>query len=329
MTRRSHRLLVLILALAGAMFVAGTAWGAHVNLVFKERAVIDGPRIKLGRLLASITGGTPADRSRIAAVDVGPAPAPGRIKTLTRDQLNACLTYAKTGLERIQAKVPARIQVVRDSQKVRRDRLVAAFREAIMDHLPWEPDRVEIENVKAPAEIIVSSGRVEVELTRPRPSQLPGRVVLKATVSVNGNIEARFRISGLVRFYQDVVVAARSLGRHTVLKAGDLKLDQRRVTRNYAADYLRDLDEAVGRRLKSAVRAGQPLRRRVLESPPLVKRGDKVLLLAQKDGLTVTCPGVIRDQKAAKGDQVRVLNLATKREVIGRLVSANVVRVYF
>ena len=43
----------------------------------------------------------------------------------------------------------------------------------------------------------------------------------------------------------------------------------------------------------------------------------------------ITAVGLIQNNKASKGDQVRVLNMTTKKEVIGLLVSANLVRVYF
>ena len=93
--------------------------------------------------------------------------------------------------------------------------------------------------------------------------------------------------------------------------------------------YFENPEQVEGMVAEQAILAGQPIKPNQIAQPILVKRGDRVTLVAEKGRLSVTANGVIKDQKGALGDQVKVLNLTTKREVYGRLVNANTVKVTF
>ena len=59
-----------------------------------------------------------------------------------------------------------------------------------------------------------------------------------------------------------------------------------------------------------------------------VTRGDRVLIVAQSPWFRVTTKGVARDN-GARGEDVRVLNLSSKKEVVGKVVGPQTVRVAF
>lgn len=326
--RKSLKVLILGLAMALIGLAVGPVWGAYVSLTIKNQVVVDGPRVTLDDLIASISGGSPQVRDRILRQSVGDSPQPGESKTITADEINRLLAYGKTGLERVQATIPPRIKVTRSSQILSRDRLAEFFERTVRDNLPWQPDRVAIDNLDLPEDMRLAGGEIKLETQPPLPSQLPGRIRLKINVLVNGRQEARVKVSGQVRFFQRVVVAARRINSGRLISAADVRLEEKSLRRN-PGRLLSRLEAAVGRQTTTSLRAGQPISGRALSSPSLVKKGDKVTLIASKDGLIITCPGIIKDQAAGKGDQVKVMNLTTKRVVIGRLVGPDTVRVYF
>jgi len=300
----------------------------HLRLVFKDQAMVTGPQIKMKDIVSTISGASEELKDQIMELVVDESPAPGRSKVLHPTVLNGLLTYNRLHLERVQAEIPPRVVVVRASQRVSQDELTDGFRQTVMDNLPWSCDKVVIEEVRAPQELILPAGRLELDFTLPRLTDMPGRVVIRLRVLVDGELVEQLNLSGLVKFYQRVVVSARPLNRHTILTRADLRLVDRHV-RGEAQQFVYDPEELVGLRLTRRLRAGQPLRQDLVERPPLVHRGDRVTLVAEKGRLLITAAGLVQDQKAAKGETVKVLNLATRREVIGWVVNPQTVKVIF
>jgi flagella basal body P-ring formation protein FlgA len=71
-----------------------------------------------------------------------------------------------------------------------------------------------------------------------------------------------------------------------------------------------------------------PIRREHLEAPAAVRRGDVVLLVAERDGLRITAPGEVRGD-AGIGDQVHVTNRVSRKDVVGRVIDPSTVAVEF
>ena len=57
-------------------------------------------------------------------------------------------------------------------------------------------------------------------------------------------------------------------------------------------------------------------------------RGDKILITAQKGGMTITTPGILKED-GYENAMVRVLNIESKKIIYGRLVDSNTVKVRF
>ena len=57
-------------------------------------------------------------------------------------------------------------------------------------------------------------------------------------------------------------------------------------------------------------------------------RGDKILIMAQKGGMTITTPGILKED-GYENAMVRVLNIESKKVIYGRLVDSNTVKVRF
>lgn len=94
----------------------------------------------------------------------------------------------------------------------------------------------------------------------------------------------------------------------------------------FAADYLTDPSELDGRHLRMPAGPGTPLTTRLLANDILVKRGQRVTLVAEVGGISVRAQGEAVANATAAG-RVRVLNLASRRIVEGQVESADRVRV--
>ena len=85
------------------------------------------------------------------------------------------------------------------------------------------------------------------------------------------------------------------------------------------ADYLSRVGVMEGRK---------PLTVQALSTAALVKRGDLVRLLIEKNGLRLSVSGEALDT-GGSGERVRVVNESSKRELVGRVVDHGTVSVVY
>ncbi len=128
-----------------------------------------------------------------------------------------------------------------------------------------------------------------------------------------------------VRVFRSVLVARERLPRHTTLAADMLRVERREV-RALGDGFFVDAADVVGKRVKSAVRAGVPILARAVEEIPSVERGDKVVILVHMGGIKVSARGTaLRD--GAVGSEVPVKNDRSGKRLQGIVVEPGVVRV--
>ena len=113
--------------------------------------------------------------------------------------------------------------------------------------------------------------------------------------------------------WSESVVAVRTLPAQTMISAEDLTLVDADIP-----GAMTDMAPALGQELRVTVYAGRPLRPQDIQSPTLIERNQIVALIYQSGGLSIRAEGRAL-QRGANGDWVRVLNLASKSTVTGRV----------
>ncbi len=97
---------------------------------------------------------------------------------------------------------------------------------------------------------------------------------------------------------------------------------------NGVSGYPKSIEDVDGKRLKKDLKAGTSLTTTVLEEPVLVQRGDVVNLVVENRKLTVQTQGRALD-RGRLGDTVRVKNISSGKEVVGKLTTSNTVTISF
>jgi flagella basal body P-ring formation protein FlgA len=132
-----------------------------------------------------------------------------------------------------------------------------------------------------------------------------------------GTTPTRLRFTGTAVETVEAAVLARDVERNEVLKSSDVVTERRpkAVVGNDAAIR----DRAVGMQMRKQLRAGQALRTADLAKPDLVQRDQSVTLIFQSTGLYLTVAGKAMEN-GTEGDVVNVLNLQSKRTVVGTVI---------
>ena len=131
-------------------------------------------------------------------------------------------------------------------------------------------------------------------------------------------------VSGRIDIFDQVVVLARSLGRGEAITSDMLQVREQN-TAQLRYGYFRQPREVVGRIAKRTLAAGTILTPGSVAAPLLVRRGERVTLVATRGAVSVRMQGeALRD--GARGERIRVRNLRSKRIVEGEVVGRGVVK---
>ena len=86
--------------------------------------------------------------------------------------------------------------------------------------------------------------------------------------------------------------------------------------------------DIIGHRLIRNLEQGETILAHMVQKIPLVKNGDRILIIAKKGSLRVTAPGVVR-QNGFKNDTVRVENIHSRKIILGTVIDSRTVRINF
>jgi len=315
-------LLALCCATAlGTPLARDAAWaGAPAGRIrVPAQATVTGAEVRLAEI--ALLDGTAVD---LGETEIAPSPEPGATRRISGQSVLARLRAA--GLDDgIVYTIPATISLTRAHQVLDEAALRPVVEAQLGERLP-PGDRVDVVEVQRPARIPL--GAYEIEVGDPAAQATGGgyrrtdlRVVQEGVVVAT--VPARVKIAS----FGPVVVARQPVARGTVLRAEDLRIEERRLD-ELPSTVLGDVEEAIGKEARVALAAGKPLTVQALSTAALVKRGDLVRLLIEKNGLRLSVAAAALDT-GGSGERVRVLNESSKRELVGRVVDHGTVVVVY
>ena len=177
--------------------------------------------------------------------------------------------------------------------------------------------------VQFPAPYKVPMGRIEHQLIPSRPGVLGSRrisIMTRVDDQIVSNQSIRIEIEAMA----EIAVAKEGLRRGTLLTEDLIQMRFQDISR--LAEPIFNSADAVGKIVKRTLRLGEPLQAQQLEYPPLVKRGERVVIEVQHAGMILTAVGEAR-QDGREGESIKVLNTGSSREVISQVVAPGLVRV--
>jgi len=162
-----------------------------------------------------------------------------------------------------------------------------------------------------------------LEATTPPSARLDGRAMVRVACRaptpwhVNLNAEIFSEVA--------VVVAEKPLRPGALITGNDVRLEVRRVP-GTAACCPSELGEVVGKTAKRAVTPESTLRYEFLDTPPAIRRGEMVTLIASAPGMEIRAAGIALAD-AQVGEPVRIRHTSSLRIVQARADTPGVARV--
>lgn len=149
---------------------------------------------------------------------------------------------------------------------------------------------------------------------------------LTARVSCNTAKPWSIFVTARIALWKQVVIAAEPIARGTRISARQLGLGRANITRQ-GNDLFNRIDQVVGQRAKRSIGVQQTISTRDLEPALLVSRGDQVTLEVSRGGVSIRVKAIALED-GRLGEQIRVQNLQSKREVFAQVVDTGRVKVF-
>lgn len=154
-----------------------------------------------------------------------------------------------------------------------------------------------------------------------------GRLIGNTTVGVRCPEEGGWSIymSGRIDVFGEVLVARQPISRGSTIQMHDLEFAERDLG-NLPYGYYSENSSIEGMVAKRTISATTVLTPQMLSAPKLVKRGERVSLIAETSGLKVRMSGQAMSD-GIEGQLIRVRADSSKRIVDGTVTASGVVKV--
>ncbi|SHJ80669.1 flagella basal body P-ring formation protein FlgA [Malonomonas rubra DSM 5091] len=179
--------------------------------------------------------------------------------------------------------------------------------------------------MRLPQPFTVPTGHLDFQVIPAKPGVIGSRRVTLMT-RVDDRVVSNRSIRVEIEALAEILVAADNLRRGEILDKTNAIFQQQNIAKLKQPLFI--ADEVLGKRLKRSVRLGQPILRKQVEFPPLVNRGDRVVIRVERGSLLLTAAGEAK-QDGVLDETIRVLNVNTHKEIRCRVLGPGLVTVEY
>jgi flagella basal body P-ring formation protein FlgA len=316
-------LLLVVMLAPSSVHAAETP---RATLTAEERIEIDGPDIRLGQI-ANIAAGSTALKERLGRIKIGRAAPAGKSRNISRDYI--LLRLRQNGFDpgTFDIRLPEKLRVHRSAVRVSREEMEMMIRDYFQAQPLSAEAQVNLTAVRIREDVVLPKGAIHHDI-QVQPPSAPSRMLPVAIAfTVDGRFERKVSAMVHLEMMQNVVVSRRPIPRFKVITAEDVMLRQLDVA-GLSGHLLRSLEDVIGKRARRAIGMHAEVQANMVEWPPVVQKGDRVLIVAESGNLRITAVGKVKTMGRI-GDQVRVVNLDSQKTIMAQVVDGRTVRVAF
>ncbi len=314
-------LAVLFILTATECFAEST--DVRPRLFVPPFASVKGGEVHLGDI-AKIVSPSPAFEklvSDLKAVSLGDSPPPRSKRGIPGAKILSSIEAAGIPSDALGYSIPQLVTVEREGRVLTTDEVLEEVRAQLSKESNFDLQVREL-NWEHAQILPAGAARYSIErLGEPSAGKLP----LRVTVFVDDLPASRFVATAVVDDWREVPVLNRTLERGMLISPEDVEVVRLNLFKQ-PADVSSDIDEVVGKRVKTRINAGETVRRSVVDIPPLIPQGKKILMLFRGAGVTASATGMALDA-GLKGNMIRVRNESSKRVVRAKVLTEEEVEV--
>jgi flagella basal body P-ring formation protein FlgA len=323
-------LLFIFLVLPLSIFIIdGAQDGVAAEMItirLLEKVEINAGKISLGAI-AQIDGTDRQLIQRLKRVDIGKAPLPSRSRVIGIDYIRLRLKQNGFSLENFELQSSPGVEITRSHIEVDQQKIEKIVSHYLRTTVLRGNKIARIKDLRVPKRIILPRGRITYQVMAPRNTKYLGKIPLAVQFNVDGQFQKKVWTSATIEMFVEVVVAAKPLQKHMTISEDVIELRQMDLA-HLPANVITDPQSVLGKRTRSTISAKTVLRTDLIELPPLVKRGDIVVIVAESKGLRITALGKAK-RKGRLGERIPVENFDSKKILNAQVLDAKTVSIDF
>lgn len=220
-----------------------------------------------------------------------------------------------------------RIEGIRPGQSLESAEMARILENHLQEMIQNPSRKVAIGEFRVYDQVIVPRGSFSCQVLVPERAIYGGNIAGMMVFFANGREVRKIRFSARIDIYADVLVPRHFLKMHHEIQADDIQFINKNIA-GLPQDVITEKKEVLGKRTTLSINNPEVLRLSLVEDPPLVNKGDRVILLIEDDHFKITALGEAKEV-GRKGDRIKLINLSSKKEVYGRVLDGNTVQVDF
>ncbi len=321
-----HFILLIVLGLL-TLFMPDCLYAEGVTSIkVYERTFVEEDEILLGKI-AGIKGKDPVLINKLRKIVIGRSPLPGKSRYIGREYIKLRLKQNDIDLLNLTLKVPGKIKVSRSFVEISREEIEKIVLDYIYGKEFWDENNARIINIQITKLPLLPKKRITYKVIPPKVMNQMGTIPLSVLFFVDGEFYKKVKATVKIKIFKEVVVTKKPLGRYRTITQDDVHMQKKDIT-NLPSDIITNYKDVLGKRVRRNIWAKVVLRAEYIEFPPLVKRGDTVLIVAESEKMKITALGEVR-KSGRRGERVKVINLNSNKKIFARVIDENTVKVDF
>lgn len=195
------------------------------------------------------------------------------------------------------------------------------------EKIPWEKSRVKIKLVQISNGLVLPDMPYSYKVVPPNNTRYLGTVSLNVIFDVQGQPPKKAWATVKIEVETDVIVVHKPLNRNQTIEKDDVNVFSMDMA-DLPSNYISRLEDVVGKKTLRVMNPKEVFRTDIVELPPVVKRSDRVSIVAESGYLRITAAGEVKES-GGMGDRVKVVNLSSNKEIFARVMDSKTVRVEF
>jgi flagellar basal body P-ring formation protein FlgA len=293
-----------------------------LEITFQPSCSVDDSAITLGDI-ARFDEQTEMTRA-LATLAVGQAAAPGEKSTLSSLGIKDSLTAIHSLSGEIVWSGSPTVTVVRRGENIGPERIETIIAEYIKRNINNLPE-AEIRFVPSalPLPFMLPTGDLSHEVIPSNPDIL-GSSRLSIIFRIDGNVVKNMSVRGTVEALAHVVISAGPLKKGEILRPQHLSTATMDISSLDNAGMA--MEDFVGKKLTRSLRAGSPVLLSMVETLPVVRRGERVKIVINSGALHVTAAGLAHSDGSLH-QMIQVQNTNSNKIIYCRVAAPGLVEV--
>ena len=293
-----------------------------LEITFKANSSVDDSVIRLGDIV-NFNEKTEMTMA-LATLIVEQAPAPGEKSSLRSQNIKDYLVSSQSLSQGIQWKGSPTIDILRKGIYIGPEKIQTFIAEYLQDNHNNLPDaEIRFIPTSLPLPFTLPTGDLSHEILPSKPGIL-GSSRLSIIFRVNDKVVKNMSIRGKIEALAEVVVSTSPLKRRQILRPEHLTTTV--IDISSKGNQVLELEDLIGKKLKKSVRTGSPIQLSMIETPPVVKRGERVKIVINSGSLHLSATGIARSD-GIQDQMIRVQNINSNKIVHCRVAAPGLVEV--